>query len=294
MTRVVQSVLYTDIASTFGTTYVEVYLEPDPLSRGWRVRCPRCGGSVIGEIAAPYRAAYPSLQRVHSSGLVPSTVAGVRLDAARGLFNVDVFLPPEPVAVPRNNVPAGAAVLPPGDMVVVDTSAGEFSAPELEFRSPGQWLVGLVTVGDAVVVTLDGTVLGTADINLAGDGVAYARAHIVEAMVGLDIGEPEPNPPAVPALTAPPPEREGAWEAMDFPDGGWAVTVGRDNAIDAGDLPDPAAGARRVRSPSAPAPSVDFTPTTSFSASAATYLTEVEKARLRREQSGRARGRHRK
>ncbi|SDL63867.1 hypothetical protein SAMN04488535_0257 [Corynebacterium mycetoides] len=303
--NVVQAFVVSDTPSVYGTSYINVHLEPDPLTGGWRVRS---GDSVIGGIAASHRSRFTPLERVHGSGLVPATLAGVRLDPALGRFAVDVFLPPALVSVPRNNAPTGAVVLPPGDMFVVDTSAGEFTGGELDMRSPGQWLVGLTVLGDAVVATLDGRVLGTFSDQdntvlsaFVGEETVFARAHIVDGMVGLDVSEPSPDPDVVPPLTIPADEPKRAWTVTTFPDGTWSITVERNAAVDADDISTPTAHSRPVSSPTAdgattaPAPSVDFTPTTSFRASSATYLTEMEKLRLRREHQGRSRGgRHRR
>ena len=129
----VQALLFSEVTSTFGTTYLEVRLEPDPLTRGWRVRA---GEHVIGAIAAAVRSRFPAIERIHASGFVPSTIAGARFDSERGRCDVQVYLPPPQMCVPRNNAPAGAVVLGPGDMIAVDTSTGEFTAAELAARSP--------------------------------------------------------------------------------------------------------------------------------------------------------------
>ena len=293
--HLVQALLFSEVTSTFGTTYLEVRLEPDPLTRGWRVRA---GEHVIGAIAAVVRSRFPAIERIHASGFVPSTIAGARFDSERGRCDVQVYLPPPQMCVPRNNAPAGAVVLGPGDMIAVDTSTGEFTAAELAARSPGQWLVGLSIVGDAVVITLDGRVLGTVSdadnaalASLIDAPTSYARAHIIDAMVGLDVSEPAAEPAPVPALTVPAPEPERDWNLVTFPDGTWSVVVERDAAIDPEDI---AAPARRSRPVAGPA-SIDFTPTTSFRASSAAYLTEVEKMRIRREQQDASKGgRHRR
>lgn len=293
----VQALLFSDTPEAYGTAYIDVALEPDPLTRGWRVRA---GDAVIGEIGASQRARFPSIERVHASGHVPTTTAGVRLDAA-ARYAVDVYLPPEQMCVPRNNVPADSRVLDAGDMVVVDTSAGEFSAEELASRSPGQWLVGLSVIGGTAVASLDGRVLGTVgDVGALAEGeTVYARAHILAGMVGLDVAfESASRGRAVPGLSAPPEEIARTWSITTFPDGTWAVSVARDDALDPEDFAAPAGGARRITSPAAdtaPPPSIDFTPTTSFRASSSTYLSEVEKLRLRRERDSHSRkGRHRK
>ncbi|WP_288832208.1 hypothetical protein [uncultured Corynebacterium sp.] len=303
--KVVQGLLYSDFSSGVGTSYVRVALVPDPLSGTWRVRSE---GGVIGEVSAADRRRFPDIQRIHAAGLAPTTLAGVRLDDASGLFDATVFLPPASLAVPHNGAAPGSQVLPAGDMYAVDTSTGEFTAAQLAERSPGQWIVGLQVLGEAVVVTLEGRVLGS----LPSDGGAEvrpflepllddapgtalsARAHFLAGMVGLDLAAPDsPCSPAaaLPPLAAEPPaEQEGA-AVTEFPDGTWAVTVSREDAVDAEDILSPSDGARPV---ALRAPSVDFTPTRSWSISAGNYLTEVEKVRLRRQADRRTPGaRHR-
>ena len=325
VTAPVQASLFSDFTAARGTAYVEVTLRPEPLSGAWRVRYP---GGVLGEISPAQRSRFPSIERVHAAGLQPATLAGIRLDPERGLFDATVFLPHPALAVPRGGVPAGARVLPPGDMYVVDTSTGEFTGPDLLAASPGQWLVGLSVVAGAVVATLDGRVLGSlshsdsAEIRniigpvLDGDPAAplTARAYALDGMVGLDIAAPEGPCPVVPPLpeipaTVPEPAPEGGPRLTVFPDGSWAVTVERAEAVDPEDVVTPVPGARRIGLPGsvggpvappsgpsladlvradtgpAPVPSegVDFTPTRTWHISAGNYLTEVEKVRLRRE-----------
>ncbi|QPK83943.1 hypothetical protein G7Y29_03910 [Corynebacterium qintianiae] len=297
--NVLQPLLFSDIGNIYGTTYLSVTLEPDPLTRGWRVHA---RDAVIGEVAERHRGRFPSLERVHASGFTPSTLAGVRFESEQGRFAVEIFVPPADFAVPRNDAPGGAPVLPPGEMFFINTGTGEFTGEELALRSPAQWLVGLTLVGDAVVATLDGRVLGTLNdednhqlADLARDREVCARAHIIEGMVGLDVGDSSEESRPVPALTVPPESPRRPWDLTVFPDGTWSVTVERDSSVDPEDLAIPALGARPVSGPTTPVPSIDFTPTTSFRASSATYLTEVEKLRIRREQQGRGRhGRHRR
>lgn len=281
----VQALLFSDCGEAFGTAYVDVALEPDPLTRGWRVLA---GETIIGAVSAAHRGRFPAIERVHAAGITPVTTAGVRCDGGR--MRADIFLPPPDFAVPRNNAPAGTVALPSGDMYVVDTSSGEFTAAELASRSPGQWLVGLTQVGEAVVATLDGRALGALDAQdsaffrriLARRPVnsAFARAHIIEGMVGLDVAAPDGAWLQLPPIAPETARKNRPWTFNEFPDGTWAVTVPREYAVD------PVERA---------APSVDFTPTTSFRASSATYLTEAEKLRqLRAQDTGPRTGRHRR
>ncbi len=262
----IQASLFSDLGSASGTSYVDVTLHPNPLSGTWRVRY---AGGVLGEITANLRELFPDIGRIHAAGLVPSTLAGVRLNPGSGLFDATVYLPPAPLAVPRGDAPAGARLLPPGDMYVVDTSTGEFSGGELAEASPGQWLVGLSPVGGAVVVTLGGRVLGSVAEDEAAevralmgavldDAPVAARAYALDGMVGLDLAAPDgpcPEvPPLPPAPVVPAPAAENGPPVTEFPDGTWAVTVERYAAVDPGDVVEPSPGARRIGLPGTGAP----------------------------------------
>lgn len=328
--HVVQAALFSDFPGLRGTAYVPVVLEANPLNGSWRVRRLNEGalGPVLGEVAPQWRQHYPDIERVHAAFHRPTTVAAVRLDPARGLYGVDLYLPQPQLAVPRNNAPAAATVLPAGDMLVVDTAVGEFSAGELATLSPGQWLVGLQLDDDSashVLIILNGRVLGalagadaaavSAWLEQHDAGNLWARAVIVDAMVGLDVGSPDEGAGHVPAI-AEPTRAARPWQVIEFPSGGWAITVERDSAIDPGDVVKPRHTARYVSLKGAPRPEELGAPTEMFgrvdtherpdragalSAQPARlggereYLTEVEKVRLRRSQRKRGRGgRHRR
>lgn len=332
--HVVQAALFSDFPGLRGTAYVPVVLEANPLNGSWRVRRLNEGalGPVLGEVAPQWRQHYPEIERVHAAFHRPTTVAAVRLDPARGLYGVDLYLPQPQLAVPRNNAPAAAAVLPAGDMLVVDTSVGEFGAGELAALSPGQWLVGLSRIDDSVshvLVTLFDRVLGALDPDDAAAvlpwldaypaGNLWARAVVVgagaSAVAGLDVGAPEEGAGPVPAIQEQP-RAARPWQVIEFPGGGWAVTVQRDSAIDPGDVVKPRHTARYVSLKGAPRPDELGAPTEMFgrvephvrpdrAGAVATqpaklggeraYLTEVEKVQLRRRQRGRKRGgRHRR
>ncbi|SDS23337.1 hypothetical protein [Corynebacterium timonense] len=299
--KLVQATLFSDFTADAGsraTRYIDVALQPDPVGGAWRVRY---AGGILGEIDAADRGRFLDIHAVYAAGLVPETLAGVRLDRDSGLFGVSVFFPPAPLAVPRNDAPSGSRVLPPGDMFPVDTSSGEVSAAEIAAASPGQWLVGLQLLDGTVVVTLGGRVLGhlpdedsgaVAPLLRDAPAAAFsARAHFLDGMVGLDLdaqASATAEAAALPRLGPRPDPATGA-EVTQFPDGTWAVTTAGEDvaAYLTGE-----GGARRVSTP--PAPSVDFTPTKSWSVSAGRYLSEVEKVRLRRQADGRvSEGRHR-
>ena len=319
---VVQASLFTEFAAHPGTAFIPVHLQSEPLSGGWKVR--QANGAAIGTLPASERERFEDLRRVEASLLMPSTLAEVYLSAETGRFEVNVLLPPPELIVPRNDAPSSAVVLPPGDMVLIDTSKGEFTADELAMRSPGQWLVALHVIGDAVAATLGDKVLGGVEWEgepPTHDGELYARAVLLEGMAALDVA-PEQHPTNVPALQVPDQRPVTPWELIDFPDGTWAVTVLRDYAVDDADTLRPAHTSRYVslsgeeRPDDVAAPTEMFhtvdlpeperrRPTPIASAHAAAqvadveaageFLTEVEKLRLRRQaRLSRRGGRHRK
>lgn len=326
--HVSQAALFADLAGLRGTIYVDVALEANPLNRSWRVRRGSTGdlpGPVLGEIAPEWRSHFPDIERVHSSFLQPTTVAAVKLDREAERFDVHVVLPEPQLAVPRNNAPDAAAVLRPGDMLVLDTSVGEFSAAELEAYSPGQWFVGLVPLDGATLATLGGRVLGAiaGDDAVAArswfDGIApgglWARAVILNGMAALDAAGPDEGTERVPALAVAPARRSEPWQLIEFPGGDWGVTVERDFATDPDDEVKPRHTARyvslggdgrpealgaptemfgRVDEPAEPSQQPALTPVAAQHADGG-YLTEVEKVQIRRKQRGRKRGgRHRR
>ena len=326
--HVSQAALFSDFAGCKGTTYVDVVLEANPLNRSWRVRRRSSGelpGPVLGEVAPEWRSYFDEVERVHSSFLQPATVAAVSLNKSTGRFDVHVVLPEPQVAVPRNNAPAEAAVLLPGDMLVIDTSVGEFSADELVARSPGQWFVGLLPIDGAALATLDGRVLGAiAEPDgeamlqwLAGfpNGGLWARAVLLDGMAALDAAAPDEGTEQLPVLDAAPQRRPQPWQLVEFPGGGWAVTVERDFATDPVDTVKPKHTARYVSLGGGARPEGVAAPTEMFGRVAEPaetpkrpeqtavvaqntrggYLTEVEKVQLRRKNRKRRRGgRHRR
>lgn len=331
--HVSQAALFTDFAGTRGSTYVPVVLEANPLNASWRVRvhnpvsaAGHLPGPVLGEISPQWRALYDETERIHSSFFKPVTLAAVKLDREAGRFEVNVLLPEPELAVPRNNAPEDAAVLPAGDMLVINTAEGEFDGAELDKRSPGQWFVGLQLVDGTVVATLDGHVLGTVAEDEVAEwvrafdrGTLWARALILNGMAALDAGAPDEGVDTVPPLTSEPIRPITPWQVIDFPDGSWAVTVERDAATDPQDTVRPKHTARyvslegkgrpedlaaptemfaRLDEPEAPAEVAEPTPAPTAVAQdqpQKRYLTEVEKVQLRRRKRGRRRGgRHRR
>ncbi|MEH0148013.1 hypothetical protein V6D40_10130 [Corynebacterium sp. Q4381] len=323
---VVQAALFSEFAAHPGTAFVPVHLQAEPLSGGWKVR--HANGAALGTLPARERERFEDLRRVEASLLMPVTLAEVYLSPETGRFEVNVLLPPPELIVPRNDAPPTAVVLQPGDMLVVDTSRGEFSAEELAVRSPGQWLVALHPIGGAVAATLGGKVLGGVEwegdpTELVGDGQSevYARAVVLDGMAALDVA-PELPAAHVPALKVPDPRPVTPWELTDFPDGTWAVTVLRQYSVDEADTLRPAHTSRYVslsgedRPDDVAAPTEMFhtvdlpeperkraTPIASVQTAAEVkdveaageFLTEVEKVRLRRQaRLSRRGGRHRK
>ena len=267
--QVAQVPLFDEFAGLEGSAFVPVLLHANPLSGAWSVRRLLLDGSqgrIIGEIPWSQRGRYEDIRRVEASLLLPVTTAEVRYDASAGLFRVTVILPPPQLAVPRNDTAPGAPVLPPGDMVVVDTAAGEYSAEELAARSPGSWFVALHEVGGAVAATLGGKVLGgfaagdAAELRefvRAAGGVAgadsgdsavpvYARAVLVGGMAALNVAGPAEGLQTVPALKVPDLTPTQPWSLVEFPDATWAVTVERAFVADPGDTVRPRHTARYV------------------------------------------------
>lgn len=273
--QVAQVPLFDEFAGLGGSAFVPVLLHPNPLNGAWSVRRLLVDGSqgrVIGEIPWSQRGRYEDMRRVEASLLLPVTTAEIRHDAAAGLFRATVILPPPQLAVPRNDTAPGAAVLPPGDMVVVDTAAGEYSAEELAARSPGSWFVALHEVGGAVAATLGGKVLGgfaeadaaqlrefvraAAGAGAAGDAggagnagsavPVYARAVLVGGMAALNVAGPNEGLQTVPALKVPDLTPTEPWSLVEFPDGTWAVTVERAFVADPDDTVRPRHTARYV------------------------------------------------
>ncbi|MCP1387413.1 hypothetical protein M5J20_04320 [Corynebacterium sp. TA-R-1] len=262
-TGVVQALLFAEFGGHVGAAYVDVLLEPHPLTATWRVR--RVGpnsaqGPVLGEVPAAKRARFEDTSRIDASLLRPQTTAAIALDPATGKFAVQVLLPPPVLAVPRNDVPADAVVLPPGDMVVVDTARGEYNAELLGARSPGQWFVALHRIGDSVAATLGDKVLGGFDAAdaeelgyiledtaaEAGERPVYARAFLLDGMAGISVAGPEEGLQRVPTLKVPDQRSLSPWRVEEYADGTWGVLVDRGHVMDETEAPKPRHTARYV------------------------------------------------
>lgn len=330
--NVVQAILFEHISTTagpgrdLGTT---VELEPYPLTGTWRVRWPLAFGAVIGEIDAETRAEFPLVESLHSRGITPSVHATFALNHATGVYDVTVHIALAPFVVPRNNAPAEAVVLPQGSAnegILVQVAGGDYTATETMLMSPGHWLVGLNVHDETVVVTCEGRVLGTvgehdnetvmALLDSLGEAPVFARAMAVDGSITLDIARHSTahavrNLPVLPVEEMPHPQ---PFHVFEFSDGTLAVTVEGPAAIDPDDQPAPKDSARTVAVPGAPrellfddAPTqyfpapVAFTPSNADTedtvASEESYLSEVEKVRLRRAERDKRVGdgpRHRK
>lgn len=295
--HIVQAPLFGEFPSLGGTAYFDVLLHPNPLTGAWRVRRLLPGseqGRVLGDVPESQRERFESMRRVEASLMMPVTTCELRLDPDTGLFAASIILPAPQLAVPRNDPPAQALVLPPGDMLVVDTAVGEFSAEELEGRSPGTWFVRLHEIGGTVVAMLGDKVLGGFDDRdaatlldyldkvravrgagstaregageAAGEGTAlFARAVLLNAMVALNAGSPREGLQRVPALKVPDSAPTAAWAFTEFPDGSWAVTVERPFATDPADAPRPRHTARYVSLTGRERPADVAAPTEMFS-----------------------------
>lgn len=301
-----------------GVVTVPVSLDPHPLSGTWRVRLPRAFGAVIGDIDAGVRAEYGEVDRVHEAGANATAEAAVAFDAARASFSAAVSLAPCELIMPRNNPVSDAVVLPTGTVLPVEVGSGEFTAAETMAMSPGQWLVELRTVGGAVVAVCDGRPLGAVDspqlkklidAHHAPSRPLMARAFAVGGAISIDADLSGATPVELASFDLPEPFETAAWEVYEYADGTLAITVEREAAIDPEDWRDnPNPGARQITGPVSPASvsagedtptqyfpaPVGFTPPATESVDRErTYLTEVEKVRLRRAQRASGGARHR-
>lgn len=242
---------------------IDVSLEPDTYSNGWRVRSEFGFIGFLDEVEA---AEYPDLHRLKASQATPQTVATVGI--IDGELEVAVSLGLWPWMVPVNDQPAESALLAGGHGAVVDTAAGDLTESQLSQLETQQFFVTLKVIDDAVVASCGDTVLGPCGAlsQLPGLRAAYAaaqeagtavaaRAYSGGGMIAVDTPAEDateaelfspPVPPlrvssgrtalpgatSRPATPAPPEEWEFALESADI----------------AGDLP---AGSRRSVSPSA-------------------------------------------
>jgi len=258
---------------------IDVSLEPDTYSNGWRVRSEFGFIGFLDEVEA---AEYPDLHRLKASQATPQTLATVGI--VEGELEVAVSLGLWPWMVPVNDQPAESALLAGGHGAVVDTAAGDLTESQLSHLETQQFFVTLKVIDDAVVAACGDTVLGPCGAlsQLPGLRTAYAaaqeagttmaaRAYSAGGMIAVDIPaadspDSELFSPAVPPLRAPSGRTAlpGATSrpATPAPPEEWEFAL--ESADIASDLP---AGSRRPVSPSAnkdlgPAEASPTTPST--------------------------------
>lgn len=195
---------------------IDVSLEPDTYSNGWRVRSEFGFIGFLDEVEA---AEYPDLHRLKASQATLQTVATVGI--VDGELEVAVSLGLWPWMVPVNDQPAESALLAGGHGAVVDTAAGDMPDSQLSHLETQQFFVTLKVIDDAVVAACGDTVLGPCGAlsQLPGLRTAYAaaqeagtvlaaRAYSGGGMIAVDIPaadspDSELFSPAVPPLRVP-------------------------------------------------------------------------------------------
>lgn len=247
---------------------IDVSLEPDTYSNGWRVRSEFGFIGFLDEVEA---AEYPDLHRLKASQATPQTVATV--DIIDGELEVAVSLGLWPWLLPVNDQPAESALLAGGHGAVVDTAAGDLTESQLSQLETQQFFVALKIIDDAVVASCGDTVVGPCGVlsQLPGLRAAYAaaqeagtvlaaRAYSGGGMIAVDTPaedatDTELFSPAVPPLRVPSGRTAlpGATSrpATPAPPEEWEFAL--ESADIAGDLP---AGSRRPVSPNTDAATV--------------------------------------
>lgn len=243
---------------------IDVSLEPDTYSNGWRVRSEFGFIGFLDEVEA---AEYPDLHRLKASQATPQTVATIGI--IDGELEVAVSLGLWPWMVPVNDQPAESALLAGGHGAVVDTAAGDLTESQLSQLETQQFFVTLKIIDDAVVASCGDTVVGPCGVlsQLPGLRAAYAaaqeagtvlaaRAYSGGGMIAVDIPaanatEAELFSPAVPPLRVPSgrtalPSTTTSRPTTPAQPEGWEFAL--ESADIAGDLP---AGFRCPVSPSA-------------------------------------------
>lgn len=259
---------------------IDVSLEPDTYSNGWRVRSEFGFIGFLDEVEA---AEYPDLHRLKASQATPQTVATVGI--VDGELEVAVSLGLWPWLLPVNDQPAESVLLAGGHGAVIDAGAGDLTDEQLSHFDTQQFFVTLKVIDDAVVASCGDTVLGPCGVlsQLPGLRAAYAaaqeagtvlaaRAYSGGGMIAVDIPaanatEAELFSPAVPPLRVPSgrtalPSTTTSRPTTPAQPEGWEFAL--ESADIAGDLP---TGSRRPVSPSAnkdlgPAEASPATPST--------------------------------
>lgn len=259
---------------------IDVSLEPDTYSNGWRVRSEFGFIGFLDEVEA---AEYPDLHRLKASQATPQTVATVGI--VDGELEVAVSLGLWPWMVPVNDQPAESALLAGGHGAVIDSAAGDLTDEQLSHLETQQFFVTLKVIDDAVVASCGDTVVGPCGVlsQLPGLRAAYAaaqeagtvlaaRAYSGGGMIAVDIPaedatDTELFSPTVPPLRVPSgrtalPSTTTSRPTTPAQPEGWEFAL--ESADIAGDLP---TGSRRPVSPSAnkdlgPAEASPATPST--------------------------------
>ncbi|WP_411703128.1 hypothetical protein [Corynebacterium sp. LaCa142] len=153
---------------------IDVSLEPDTYSNGWRVRS---DFGFIGFLDAVEAAEYPDLHRLKPSQATPQTVATVGI--VDGELEVALSLGLWPWLLPVNDQPPESALLNGGHGAVVDPAAGDLTDSQLSHLDTQQFFVTLKVIDDAVVASCGDTVLGPCGAlsQLPGLRTAYAAAQ---------------------------------------------------------------------------------------------------------------------
>lgn len=259
---------------------IDVSLEPDTYSNGWRVRSEFGFIGFLDEVEA---AEYPDLHRLKASQATPQTVATIGI--IDGELEVAVSLGLWPWMVPVNDQPAESALLAGGHGAVVDTAAGDLTESQLSQLETQQFFVTLKIIDDAVVASCGDTVVGPCGVlsQLPGLRAAYAaaqeagtvlaaRAYSGGGMIAVDtpaedatdteLFSPEVPPLRVPSGRTALPSTTTSRPTTPAQPEGWEFAL--ESADIAGDLP---AGSRCPVSPSAnknlgPAEASPATPST--------------------------------
>ncbi|MGO2611744.1 hypothetical protein [Corynebacterium flavescens] len=196
-----------------GPVSLEAQLEPDSLSKGWRIRC---AFGCIGYLDELEAAEFPQLARVRASGLQPATVATVEI--VEGELEVGVSLGLGPWQVPHNDQPSGSTLLNGGMGHLIDTSVGDLSPQQLKAMGTEQMIVTLDSVDGDLLATAEGYVIGlipggrdlqeVAEMVQRAEGTPEffaARAYCAGGRIGVDLPLPgaELFAPSIPALRVP-------------------------------------------------------------------------------------------
>ena len=127
---------------------VDVSLEPDTYTNGWRVRSDFGFLGFLDEVEA---AEYPALERLKASSAQPQTIATV--EVVDGEVEVAVSLGLWPWMVPVNDQTQGTALLSGGQGVLIDAAAGDLSPAQLESMGTQQFFVTLEDLAGTAVAT---------------------------------------------------------------------------------------------------------------------------------------------